>query len=400
MNPTDPSSLILHWVKVYTTTLRKFLGALGVRCQEDRADISQEVFCIAYRSLVRGQNIENPPAFLYGCAKKQASNYRRKASRRTFRAYSAEDEPVDVVRTPEQLVSASELVELAHEHLDEKARSILFEVADGGSTWSDMARAREITVDQVRYLHERAVVRVAEAAQPELKKRKRRALVLLPALDQLFASAPTGNTERTPGPLQRLWGLLQGRFQQVSRPPRSSALALTFPPLRARPRVLGVLAGGLVIGSLLPGKLSDAPRSEAATVALHAEQATSSVPLPTPPVEEVRPADPAPQTVTLTAATTPPARRSGPARQSSSRAPVPVATEMPGSLTLLDRARREYGRGNLRGALELLAQHEVRFPVGPDTKHRRLLTRLACAAAAGANECSKTPRTPGSTAGR
>ena len=48
---------------------------------EDRADLAHDVLLAGYLALLRGEQIDNPRAWLRECARKHASNYRRKGLR-------------------------------------------------------------------------------------------------------------------------------------------------------------------------------------------------------------------------------------------------------------------------------------------------------------------------------
>ncbi len=90
MKRVDAALQLQQWFAEHASTVRSMLRRFGVSEKEDRANLMQDVPLTAYRALLRGDVIENPRAWLIECARKQASNYRRKAQRQT---------PVDDRRT-------------------------------------------------------------------------------------------------------------------------------------------------------------------------------------------------------------------------------------------------------------------------------------------------------------
>ena len=157
MAPGDAAALLRHWFTAHLRTVGRALAWFGVSIREDRADLAQDVFFAAYTALLRGERIDNPRAWLRECARKHASNHRRKELRRT--RPTGEDTP-GFVHDPEQIAANRERLQRAFAGLDEDAQGIVFDVRADESSWGEVARERAITVDQARYLYHRAVTQM------------------------------------------------------------------------------------------------------------------------------------------------------------------------------------------------------------------------------------------------
>src|SRR5689334_20980849 len=83
MLPAVAAALLRSWFAAHLVTVRRALAWFGVTDREDRADLMQDVFFSAYLALVRGEQIDNPRAWLRESARKHASNYRHKEIRRS-----------------------------------------------------------------------------------------------------------------------------------------------------------------------------------------------------------------------------------------------------------------------------------------------------------------------------
>jgi DNA-directed RNA polymerase specialized sigma24 family protein len=148
------------WSKAYTVTVRRALAWFGVTEREDRADLAQDVFFSAYLALVRGEQIENPRAWLRECARKHASNYRHKARRRSPHIGG---DPLVYGKDPEQIMSDRERLTQALAVLTEGEKEIVLDIRVDGVSWGPAAQERGITIDQARYLYERAISKMDKA---------------------------------------------------------------------------------------------------------------------------------------------------------------------------------------------------------------------------------------------
>ena len=151
---------IRPWLKAHAVTVRRTLDWFGVTEREDQAELTQEVFFAAYGALVRGEQINNPSAWLRECARKHASNYRHKALRRS--PHIGGDLLV-YGKDPEQITSDRETLKIALAALTEYAMDLLFDIRVEGVSWDEAAQERGITIDQARYVCQRAVLQMSEA---------------------------------------------------------------------------------------------------------------------------------------------------------------------------------------------------------------------------------------------
>ena len=161
---------IRPWITDHRITVRRTLGGFGVTEQEDRADLTQDVFFSAYLALRRGERIANPSAWLRGCARRYVCSCRREARRRrpAIGGYWLDDS-----QDPEMLTSVRERLRQALASLSEEALAILLDVRVKGVLWAEVAGERRITVDQARYLYKRAVTqmeKVMHASERGLKR--------------------------------------------------------------------------------------------------------------------------------------------------------------------------------------------------------------------------------------
>ena len=171
MAPGDAATLLRHWFTAHLRTVGRALAWFGVSAREDRADLAQDVFFAAYLALLRGEPIDNPRAWLRECARKHASNHRRKDLRRT--RPTGEDTP-GYVHDPEQIAGDRERLQRAFASLDEDAQSLVFDVRADETSWREVARERAITVDQARYLYHRAVTQMEDVLKRDDPNEKER----------------------------------------------------------------------------------------------------------------------------------------------------------------------------------------------------------------------------------
>ncbi|MFS8068752.1 MAG: RNA polymerase sigma factor [Byssovorax sp.] len=390
------------------TTLRRF----GVLDKEDRANLTQDVFLAGFRALLRGDVIENPRAWLFECARKYASNYRRKAQRQT----PVDDRAiVSAVPTPEQVAEQRELLRRLFNAVDEEDQRIIFDVRVDGLPWSEVARKRGIKVSRAVYLYDRAVARMNKALERDDPRRKKRPLILLPlALERAFDAIRAMVDTVSPKLRRRIWGSLERRMdaagvdateldREHARGPRVSSISIPLdtppaPPWRGR-AMLGTFGGAiaLVLGYLLllelPGKSSPEPNLVPSIPVIAREE-------PAERAVDVQASAPLFPAIGSGTSLREPSARSPPVNRSTSASSPLKAASSPDSLMLLDRARSALRAGSARAALALLAQHASRFPDGPNAKfHQKLLQRVCAAPSArGASECASQPlaaRAPG-----
>lgn len=162
---------IRSWSKAHTVTVRRALSWFGVTEREDRADLAQDVLFSAYLALVRGEQIENPRAWLRECARRHASNYRHKARRRSPHI---EGDPLVHGKDPEQIMSDRERINQALAVLAEGARELVFEIRVDGVSWRQAAQERGITIEQARYIYARAISKIDKALFDSEKRGFRR----------------------------------------------------------------------------------------------------------------------------------------------------------------------------------------------------------------------------------
>jgi DNA-directed RNA polymerase specialized sigma24 family protein len=403
MLPGDAAALLRQWFIAHLRTVGRALAWFGVTLREDRADLAQDVFFAAYLALLRGEDIDNPRAWLRECARKHASNHRHKELRR--RAPPRET-PTGAAHDPERIAAERERLRRAFASLDEDAQGIVFDVRADEVSWGEVARERGITIDQARYLYQRAVTQMEEVLKRDDSNEKERRSIGPPiALSLLEGSLRAEADDVSPDTRRRIWDSLEQRMDAASPgAPREA-------PYRA-PRLeigatLGLLGGGIaigvVIGYLLRGPLPAqarppiaaapagvAPGTTLATSAPLQTTIASASPLEAPP--EIPFEGPAPPP--RDAATAPAATRESPSFRARSHAKGLSASTSTrarsGSMTLLDYARAALASGDVPTALAQLALHARRFPAGQDARARRELHDLACAApeAAGAQECT------------
>ena len=151
---------IRPWVKAHTAIIKHAFKWFGVTEREDRDDLAQNVFLSAYRALVRGEQIDNPRAWLCEHARRHASNYRHKASRRS--QYIIGDLLV-YGKDSEQTTSDRETLKKALAALTEDARDLLLDIRFEGVSWDEAAKERGITVEQARWICRVAISRLEKA---------------------------------------------------------------------------------------------------------------------------------------------------------------------------------------------------------------------------------------------
>jgi RNA polymerase sigma factor (sigma-70 family) len=391
MTPAGAAALVRGWFAAHSSTIERSLAWYGVRSVEDRADLMHDVLLAGYVALLRGELIDSPRAWLRECARKHASNYRRKASRRGLAGVK---EVVNAMPTPEQIVEHRELLRRLFDCIDDEAQGIIFDVRIDNLSWEEIARERQISVDQARYLFRRALAQMEEAsAKDDAAGKERPAFVLAIAMDQVFAAVRAEADDVPAAMRQRVLDSLERSMDAVgtsAADPEPTPIDTTPAPPISAGAIAGMVGGGVVLGIILgylihgglPERSLTAPGRAGATPVLairgaenglgdlHASaqlvlltgtaEALEASPVPSPPED----------------------RRALAASRSTA-----LSTMAP--TMLLERARTSFRLGDVRAALAFLGQHERLSPRGLDAKDHRRLLREVCAAPAarGASEC-------------
>ena len=150
MKTAEAAPLVRRWLTDHGRSVELTLARSGVSAPADRADLKQEVFVTAFLALLHEEQIDTPRAWLNECARKVASNYRRKEERRARPAGGKEI--ATLMTSPEQTAQDREALRLVFECLDEESREIVFAVRGDGLSWAEIARERGITIDRARYV--------------------------------------------------------------------------------------------------------------------------------------------------------------------------------------------------------------------------------------------------------
>jgi RNA polymerase sigma factor (sigma-70 family) len=409
MLPAVAAALLRPWFTAHLVTVRRALAWFGVTDREDRADLTQDVFFSAYLALVRGERIDNPRAWLRESARKHASNYRHKELRRSPHVGG---EPVGHVSDPEQIAADRERLRLAFEGLTEDAQAIVFDIRADGVSWGEVARERGITIDQARYIYQRAVSQMEEALKRDEPKKTRRGAGLPIELALLGGAAGAEADDVSPDTRRRLWESLEQRMDAVSvsavdpgrehaHGPPSSPMAGSSKAALAPHPALGTVAGllgggiavGIMIGYLLRGlsparsSLIPSPAGQASTLAAIAPpDSRSALAVPLAPTSRTSPAG-------ATTRHEPHSAPIGARQRGTPAAPSPKVDSSRRSTKLIDSARSALTVGNAREALDMMTQHARQFPEKQEAEMRRGLLQLICSnpTAFGAPECSNVP---------
>ena len=414
MASADAAATLRQWFTAHLRTVGRALAWFGVSNRDDRADLTQDVFFAAYLALLRDEPIDNPRAWLRECARKHASNHRHKELRRMAGVGSAGAVAASTVHDPERIVADRERLRRAFASLDEDAQSLVFDVRADEVSWGDVARERGITVDQARYLYQRALTQMEEVLKRDDSNEKERrsigppvavAVAVAVALDLIERALRAEADDLSPDTRRRIWDALEQRMDATlvhTVDPAGAggspgALRPRMPPRAAVPRLelgatLGLLGGGIAIGVVI-GYLLHGPLPRLASPAPDVAVQTSTI-APIPPSPEATAAavavalpapDPAPRPLLA-----PPAAPRASETQGTSAVVRGKARSSADSMALLDRARAALASGEALAALGLIAQHARRFAGGQDSGARRELLQLACATPAGraAPECA------------
>ena len=400
MRSEKAALLIRRWVDRYGRTVVLALARYGVNTAADRADLEQEVFVTAFLFLLSGETIGDPIGWLTECARRKASNHRRKEGLRALHAGEEADGEVvaSPMVSPAQLAEDREALFLAFDCIDQESQDIVVAIRAEGLSWDAVAAERGMTIDRVRHIYALAVMQMeAILERRDSGTNKHRAIAFPILLKQVFddINAEVDNTSpelerRVREGLDRFMESAgagppdpEGERISVAQPSPTSPPSTSppAPPMTVGP-VLGILGGGIVVGVVLgyllhgalPDKPSDEPsraRSTPILARIESSERTSAE-----ASESLLPAKGSRPSPGELLARSRPTVRSGTAADPS-RVAIPSASQM-----LLDRARAALRAGNARAALALLVEHAHSFPEKLDEGARPDLLQLVCAASA------------------
>ena len=200
MKPADAAPLVRQWVNEHGRAVEMTLARCGVAIVADRADLKQEVFATAFLTLLRGETIDTPGAWLKGCARKKASNHCRKESRK---APVEGGEVVSTMASPAQLAEDREAIRLAFECLDNESQDIVLAARAEGLSWDAIALERGITVSRARYLYTLAVTHMEAVLKREDSRTNKHRAVAFPILLAQVFDAIRAEVDSTPPELDR-----------------------------------------------------------------------------------------------------------------------------------------------------------------------------------------------------
>jgi RNA polymerase sigma factor (sigma-70 family) len=217
MSPAEAADHLRRWFTAHLRTVGRALAWFGVSLREDRAELTQDVFFAAYVALLRGEQIDAPRAWLRECARKHASNHRRKELRRRPSSGPSETagdaDHAGNADDPEQIASDRERLRRAFAGLDENAQDLVFDLRADEMSWGDVARERGITVDQARYLYQRAVTQMEEVLKRDDESEKERRSIGPPTLlARLDGALRDEADDVSPDTRRRIWSSLERRM--------------------------------------------------------------------------------------------------------------------------------------------------------------------------------------------
>jgi RNA polymerase sigma factor (sigma-70 family) len=404
MTPADAAGLVRGWFLEHVSRIERTLSWYGVRSVDDRADLAQNVLLAGYLALLRGERIDNPRAWLRECARKHASNYRRKGLRRSVATFA---EVINTMPTPEQIVEHRELLRHLFDGLDEEAQAILLDARLDQLTWEEIARERGISVDRARYLFRHALAQMEEAlAKEESTSKAQHAFVLPLALEYVFDAVRADADAASAELRHRIWESLEQRMgaasagegepdreQASSQRPSPTSIPITSaaPPSISAGATAGLAGGGIVLGVLLGhlihGAYGEKPLATSTRVdiapVLALDTSASrpgSVDVPATLLtgsEAARTPEEPPAALPDKGKSTPPAS-------------PPKAASRAASTMLLERARALFAAGEVQAALQILASPASRGLRGLAAEGPRQLQQRICATpeARGALECA------------
>jgi RNA polymerase sigma-70 factor (ECF subfamily) len=318
-------------------------------------DAVQDVFVVAYRrrDTYRGPS---PKPWLYGIARRVASNYRRSLQRRTQR-----DQALPRATRPPAADGTREIIEGLERYLaglrsEDRELFVLSEIE--GMTGPELASATGRNVQTIYTRVRKLKVELGEHVGGLERVRRERPqatarswALLLPVLRD--SSQAVGTAAAATGWGVTTWSWVVGAVGVAS-------LAIVAAALPDRDRAQNGIA------------TSETRASAGARAHASAEPGAPSLPLPTqatlePPIEEAAP-PPAPSPTAATSPTTTEpsrdaARITSPARPADASTTEPPPSDGLGVETeLLRRASTELSAGNASAALRTTIDHARRFP--------------------------------------
>ena len=405
MEPAEAEPLVCQWLEKHGREVKLTLMRYGVMNEEDRAELEQEVFAAAFDALLRDKPINHARSWLKECARKYASNYRRKES---LREPSSEAEVVSTMVSPAQAAEDREALRIAFDSLTEDLQELVLALRFHGSSWDEVARERGITIDQARHLYAVAVEQMKAALEREDPRGHKRRILAFPILLALFLDALRANVDNASPELDRRVreglehfmrsagaGATGPESERVSVACPTPSIPVITPP--ARPMTvgpaLGLLGGGLSIGIVI-GYLIHGPPLDEPSLEPRLAQSIAAPAMVEPAEQRGDARDPAPVLPVNGSRGIPGellAQGTRSARSASAADGLKVASSS-GSRLLIDRARVASQTGDVRATLALLAEHARSFPE-EDAEDRREVRQHVCAAPAarGATECASPP---------
>jgi hypothetical protein len=151
--------------------------------------------------------------------------------------------------------------------VEDEAQRIIFDVRIEHLTWDEIARERGISVDQARYLFQRALAQLDEALEKDGATRKEhQAFVLAIAMDDVFDAVRAEADAVSPEMRRRIWESLERRMdaegasagdlsrdQALSQRPSPVSIQIHTAPAAAvsTGAIAGMVGAGIVLGIAL-----------------------------------------------------------------------------------------------------------------------------------------------------
>ena len=345
-------------------------------------DAVQDVFVTAYRRWSTFEGRSSARSWLYGIARRIASRYRRSADTRA-RRIATEDPPAEGIDEPFARVHAAQSLATLLGRIDQDKRAVFVLTELEGMTAPEVAEALGIPVGTAYSRLRAAWSGLGREAERERERLRRRLQAMRPS--------PPSDARR-----RRMWGLVAGGLGPPSA--ASPTAASTGWWVHAKWLVVGAALGAGAWGArsvistdpppptTVPAAVANSappPRPNAFASSPSTDTAPSLPESPTPSISNTGPRS----------ATTSPRSRAH--RSTPSPPNTPPSDTLTAELSLVQRARRATSEGRGRAALELLDEHERRYPRGQLADERRLARIDALCAAGRHDDATDLARTLG-----
>ena len=374
--PTEPSAPIAALFDAHCGFVCRVLRRHGVH-EASLDDAVQDVFVTAYRRWSSFEGRSSARSWLFGIARRIAYRYRRSADARARHAAAPDPGAPDGVDEPFTRVQAAHSLATLLDRLDADKRAVFVLHEVEGLTAPEVADALGLPVGTV-------YSRLRAAWQGLGREAERERVRLRRQLPTMRAPDPPEARRR------RMWGLVVGGLGSGS--PAGPAALGTGWLAQIKWAVVGAALGAGLLGARAAVVASS--RAEVRpSVRARADDARPALrPEPAAPRESAR--SPAPTAAPATTSTEPaaaPRPRARPTPRPRPPAPPRAAepTTTPDALTaelsLVQRAQQALATDRAEDALDLLAEHERRFPRGQLADERRR-TRIKALCAAGRRE--------------